>query len=148
MYTNPREKHTVVTTNTVSAAEAKIFAKAMEGRNVDLTISISEVGTERVPRTATEIVLEQGKSGRRFRFYAEASPVCYAKDSSKVMPLSRHGFTLSSAAVGEDGVRLVLEDRKTGAQRALRILLSRRDDCSRIVSYECVHPVRKLRAAA
>ena len=133
-------------TNSVSAAEAKTFAKALEGRNVDLTISISEVGTECVPRTATEIIMES-KSGRRFRFYGEASPECYAKDSSKVIPLSRHGFTLSSAAVGEDGVRLVLEDRKTGAQRALRILLSKRDDCSRIVLYECQPPARKLKAA-
>lgn len=134
--------------NTVSAADAKIFIAAMIEKNINMTVSVSDVGSEKTPRTATEIILEQGKSGRKFRLYAEASPECYAKDSSKVVPISRHGFTLSSAAVGEDGVRLVLEDRKTGAQRALRILLSKRDDCSRIVSYECEHPARKLKVAA
>lgn len=131
--------------NTQTAQEAKIFADAMIAADVGLELMASQ--RQQGENTATSVVLTQPDTGRKFSFYAEAPPKRYS-DLSQIPTTSGGRFILKSAAIGEQGINLVLEDEQTGHNYPLRVILSRVGNNATLISYCCTHEGARLKAAA
>ena len=117
----------------VNTAEAKKLIENMTGKIVGLTVGQST--EDNITSTEIRITGTHMRPKQTLCFYAAADPDCYS-DLSEVSPLSRNGFTLDSAVLSDKGIRLIIEDRKSGVKRQIRVILSKKNGCTCLMSFE------------
>ena len=116
--------------------EAKTFSASMIDSQIDLSISQGEAGG----KIFVDISIET--ETQKLRFYAEAFKESYSDACSKLAPFSKEGFILNSFIASEFGIVIKVEDIRTGNIKAFRVILDKKTQITRIITYELTlkHP--------